>query len=230
MPLVGAVILCLIAIFCTGSRNGVLIALVLVAIALYIARRYRWAWLSGLMFLVAIATAVFSFGIGGRTLSFAIFTDDPRVGIWRLAIEMIKQRPLLGWGFSGLRELYVPGSIQSYEIIFHAHNIWLFLASESGLPVAMGFCVIFGTILYRSMRAYLHSPNGAEETHSHSFNSGLSAGDKAILLSYLLAFSSCLMFGLFDVVLFDARLNVPVWGLLAALYLLSRPSSSLLSR
>ncbi len=206
-----SVALCLAAIFCTGSRNGVLIALVLVGVCLYSARRCRWAWLLGAVGIGAITSAVLSFGIGGRSLSFAIFTDDPRIGVWNLAIDMIQQRPWTGWGLSGFREHYLPGSVPGYEGIFHAHNIWLFLASETGIPVTVGFCAIVGTLTYQAVRTYLRQGK----------SNSLSAGDKAVLLSYLLSFSACLMFALFDVVFYDARLNVFSWGLLAALYLLS---------
>ena len=202
-----AVALCLAAIFCTGSRNGLLIALVLVAIALYAARRDRWVMLSGLGGGAALVAAALSFGIGGRSLSLAIFTQDPRIGVWQLAIKMIRQRPWLGWGFSGLRERYIPYSIPDYEVIHHAHNVWLFLASEAGIPVMLGFCAIVGKLYYTAIHTYLKG--------------GLPAGHRAVLFGYLLAFAACLLFGLFDVVLFDSRTNIVAWGLLAALYLLS---------
>lgn len=214
LTLGGSVLLCLGAIFCTGSRNGLLIALVLVAIALYAARRYRWVWISSFVGAGALAAAVSAFGIGGRSLSLDIFINDPRIGVWRLAAEMIYQRPWLGWGFSGLRELYVPGSIPDYDSIYHAHNVWLFLASESGVPVMIGFCVVCGQVFYRALKIYL-----AKDVE-------LTEGDRAILFSYLLAFSACLLFGLFDVVLYDARLNIVFWGLLAALYAMSNHATS----
>lgn len=216
-----SVMLCFGAIFCTGSRNGVLIALVLAAIALYAARNHRWIWLSSLAIAGILAAAVGSFGIGGRSLSWNIFINDPRVGVWRLATEMIAQRPWLGWGFSGLRALYVPQSIPGYDKIYHAHNVWLFLASESGVPVMVGFCVIVGSIFYRAIRTYLigDSTKASAEVTTRA----LSAAERAILFSYILAFCACLMFALFDVVLFDARLNIPAWGLIAALYAMSRP-------
>ncbi len=199
--------LCAISIFCTGSRNGVLISLVLVAIALYAARRHKWVMLAGLFGGGAIVAAVLSMGIGGRSLSMALLTNDPRLGVWRLAIEMIHQRPWLGWGFAGLRLLYEPGSIPDYDSIAHAHNVWLFLASEAGIPMMVGFCVVVGTIYYRGVRVLLKG--------------GLMGGDRAILLGYLLAFASCLLFSLFDVALFDSRINVLSWGLLAAIYRMS---------
>lgn len=202
-----AVALALAAIFCTGSRNGLLIAGVLVAIALYCARRHYWVMLSGLVGLGAIIAAVVSLGIGGRSLSLALLTEDPRIGVWQLAIAMIQQRPGLGWGFAGLRSLYIPDSIPGYSSIAHAHNVWLFLASETGIPIMLGFCIVIGSIYYGAIKAFVAG--------------GLPIDSQAILLGYLLAFTSCLLFGLFDVVLFDARLNILTWGLLASLYVIS---------
>jgi O-antigen ligase len=206
----GALGLCAIAIFCTGSRNGVLIALVLVSIALYTARHHRWVMLAGLASSSAIIAAVVGLGIGGRSLSLALITQDPRLSIWKLALEMIQQRPLLGWGFAGLRLRYEPGSIPDYDVVFHAHNIWLFLASEAGIPVMLGFCAVIGTIYYRGVRTFIEL--GADSKRSEN---------RAILLGYLLAFGGCLLFALFDVILFDARNNILSWGLLSAIYLLS---------
>ncbi|MGB3293707.1 MAG: O-antigen ligase family protein [Phormidesmis sp.] len=209
----GTVTLCVVAIFCTGSRNGMLIALVLLAIALYAARRVRWVLFAGLVGAGAIAAAISGLGLGGRSLSLSMLSQDPRVGVWRLAIEMIKQRPWLGWGFSSLRSLYVPNSIPDYDAISHAHNTWLFLASEAGIPVMVGFCAVIGTLYYDGVKTFI--------------TAGLPAENRAILLGYLLAFASCLMFALFDVILFDARINILSWGLLAAIYALSHHSSSL---
>ena len=203
----GAIALCIAAIFCTGSRNGVLIALVLVAISLYAARRHRWVMLSGLVGSGAIAAAILAWGIGGRSLSLALITQDPRIGVWRLALDLIWQRPWLGWGFAGLRLMYKPGSIPGYDSIAHAHNVWLFLASEAGIPVMLGFCVVIGKLYYEGVSTFIFGK--------------LPAKNRAILLGYLLAFASCLMFALFDVTLFDSRINVLSWGLLASIYLLS---------
>ena len=50
-----------------------------------------------------------------------------------------------------------------------------------------------------------------------------------ILLSYVLAFTGCILFSLFDVTLFDARINVLSWFLLAGIGVLvgSRTNSKL---
>ncbi|MEM6449697.1 MAG: O-antigen ligase family protein [Cyanobacteria bacterium P01_D01_bin.105] len=206
-PQIGALVLCGAAIFCTGSRNGVLIALMLTAITMYAARRYRWITFAGLIGGGAIVAAVLSLGIGGRSLSFAMLSNDPRVSVWTLAIEMIQQRPWLGWGFAGLRTLYIPGSIPDYENINHAHNLWLMLASEAGIPVMVAFSVIIGTIYFQGVYAYLEGK--------------LTGQKRAIFLGYLLAFAACILFNVFDIALFDARINVLAWGALTAVHVLS---------
>jgi O-antigen ligase len=222
----GALGLCAIAIFCTGSRNGVLIALVLVAIALYTARHHRWVMLAGLASSSAIIAAVVGLGIGGRSLSLALITQDPRLSIWQLALEMIQQRPILGWGFAGLRLRYEPGSIPGYDVVFHAHNIWLFLASEAGIPVMLGFCAVIGTIYYRGVRTFIDLGTDSGQSDHKLGDDAACQGNRAILLGYLLAFGGCLLFGLFDVIIFDARNNILSWGLLAAIYMLSHAHQS----
>ena len=199
--------LCAIAIFCTGSRNGVLIALILTAIAMVAARRHRWVMLTGLAGGGAIVAAVLSLGIGGRSLSLDMLTDDPRVGVWRLAVEMVEQRPWLGWGLSGLRTVYEPGSIPDYDAIHHAHNIWLMLAAETGIPLMVAFSVVIGRICLQGAYAYLKG--------------GLTQSNRAVLMSYLLAFAACVLFSVFDIALFDSRINALAWGMLAAIHVLS---------
>lgn len=211
-----AVVLAAVAVFCTGSRNGVLTVLVLMAIALYAARRHRWVLFSGLLGAGAIAFAVLSLGIGGRSLSMALMTGDPRVGVWQLALEMIQQRPWLGWGFAAMRLRYEPGSIMGYDIIYHAHNVWLYLASEAGIPVTVAFCAVVGSVYYDGIKTFLKGSAAVGESPT------MWQRRRAMLLSYLLAFTSCLLFGLFDVTLFDARLNILSYGLLAGIYVLTR--------
>jgi len=230
-----ASLLCVASIFCTGSRNGLLIAGVLIAIALYAARRHRWVLLGGLSIGAFLVSAAFAFGIGGRSLSLALVTQDPRLSVWRLAIDMIGQRPWLGWGFSGLRQMYIPGSIPEYDVIFHAHNFWLFLGSEAGLPVTVAFCAVVGTIYYDGVKAYLNSKiwwsraTYISATYISDETIAPRHGDRAVLLGYLLAFASCILFGLFDVAVFESRVNLFNWGLISAIYVLSRSALSKLN-
>ena len=81
------------------------------------------------------------------------------------------------------------------------------MASEAGIPVAVMFCLVIGTIYFNGVKAYL--------------SRAAWVGDRAILLGYLLAFASTVLFALFDVAVFDSRVNLFNWGLIAAIYLLS---------
>jgi len=211
-----SVLLCLGAIFGTGSRMGLMVALLLIAIALCAARRHRLVLLVGLGCISTLVTAAMILGMGDRTLSLTMFQSDARGPLWQLALGMVSERPWLGWGLGGLRSQYIPGSINDYDMLSHAHNIWLFLASETGLPVMFGFCLIIGKLCFNSTKAWIQKP--------------LTPAQRAILSGYLLAFTSCVLYGLFDVVLFDSRINVISWSVLAALYVLGqspqKPASS----
>jgi O-antigen ligase len=199
---------CLVGIFCTGSRNGILIALVQLLVMGCFARRSRWLVLVGLTLVGTLVTSAVVLGVGGRELSLELMTQDPRVMVWQMAFSLIQQRPLLGWGLGGFSALYVPESIPGYPSIFHAHNLWLYLASEVGIPLMLGFSVIIAGFYWVSLRT-LFSPQTTEQ-------------HRTLLIGYLLAFSGYLMFGLFDVVLFDSRIHAMSWLLLACMGILGK--------
>ncbi|MEM9150230.1 MAG: O-antigen ligase family protein, partial [Cyanobacteria bacterium P01_F01_bin.3] len=196
--------LCIGAIFATGSRNGLIVTLTLIAIALYAARSYRWVFFLGIAVISGLVFTAINFGFGERAMSLALFTQDARIEIWQQSLVLIQQRPIFGWGFSGFRSQYVPYSIQHYAMLWHAHNIWLLLASEAGIPVMLGFNLIVGRICYGGARTLRQTT--------------LSKRDRAVLLSYLLAFAGCSLYGIFDVLLHDSRINVITWVTLAAIY------------
>ncbi|NEZ63186.1 O-antigen ligase domain-containing protein [Leptolyngbyaceae cyanobacterium CCMR0082] len=200
-----AVVLAGIGIFCTSSRNGLIAAVILLLIAGYLVRRHRWVWLLGIVILSAIGTGLLVLGFGGRHLSLALFTDDPRVKAWQIAIDLIRQRPLLGWGLGGFSHQYVPFSVTDHERLFHPHNLWLYLACDTGIPTMVLFCWVIG-------RTYLA---GLRRLVSHL---------DPTLLSYILGFTGCILFSLFDVTLFDARINVLSWFLIGGISILATPA------
>jgi len=205
---VTSLVMCICAIFASGSRNGLVATLVLVAIALYAARAHRWVMILGLAVSTALIVTAVSLGFGERAMSLALFTQDARIEIWQQSLSLIQQRPILGWGFTGFRSQYVPYSIQNYATLYHSHNIWLLLASEAGVPVMLGFCFVIGRICYSGVRALNQA--------------GLTERDRTILLAYLLAFTGCTLYGSFDILLHDSRVNTPAWAVLAAIYSMSR--------
>jgi O-antigen ligase len=192
-------------IFCSGSRNALITAVLQLVIFCLFLKGRRTIVLIGLGGVLAVCTGVISLGIGGRQLTLAGFTSDPRVGVWQIASGLIAQRPWLGWGMGSFKFLYPPRMIDpAYPYIAHPHNFWLLTATESGIPVMLALTTVIGYICYRGMQVLI----------DHQ----IKESERAILLAYLLAFGGSIAFALFDVTLFDVRINVLNWLTLAGIY------------
>ena len=75
-----------------------------------------------------------------------------RQQFWKQAWTLARERPLFGWGPYGFR--FVQTRLQQgvFATSDHAHNIFLKYASERGLPAAVLFVIILGTILAPTIR------------------------------------------------------------------------------
>ncbi|MBD2088479.1 O-antigen ligase family protein [Microcoleus sp. FACHB-1515] len=208
--LYSATFLNLLGIFCSGSRNGFLVAISQLVVFSLCVKVNRKLLITGLTSLGAIVVAAAVFGIGGRALSVGSWTHDPRVEIWRFAIDLIRDRPLLGWGLGNYKLLYDDLPISKAYPAFHPHNFWLLLGCETGLLVTIALTLLVGWICYRTVRRLME---GAIEPSY-----------RAVLIGYCLAFWSCIAFSLLDVTFYDARINVLNWVILAALYAASSPA------
>ncbi|MGC1245415.1 MAG: hypothetical protein WA865_04310, partial [Spirulinaceae cyanobacterium] len=83
----------------------------------------------------------------------------------------------------------------------------------TGFPVTILFCIIVGYIMARAASLLT-------KYHKNS----LRTQDRLIIFTYLVTFSSCVLFNLFDVSLFDFRANTFVWIILTALLGISKDS------
>jgi O-antigen ligase len=201
--LVCNVLLTLACLYCSGSRNGYLVAAVLLLLSLFMLRTNRWMKLLGLASLALIVVTTLRFGLAGRSPSWAWVTDDPRVKVWDLALRMVRDQPIVGQGLGGYKLLY-NGEVPGYDYIAHAHSLWLTLASEAGLPVTIGFTIVIGLICYRGWKG-LRDLQRAPDHHT-------------VLMGYYLCFLSITLFSLLDVTLFEPRVNVLSWLSLAVIY------------
>lgn len=199
---------CLLGIFASGSRNGLIVAVTQLLVFSLFTNASRLILSIGAVGLIALVAGAALLGIGGRTLAVTDWTNDPRVGVWRFALDLLQQRPWLGWGLGNFKLQYPPGLIPEYQYIAHPHNFWLLLAVEAGIPVMILFTVFVGRICYRAIRQLIAK--------------AWKDPDRAILLAYLLSFWGCIAFALFDVTFYDARINITNWVVLAALYSLGQ--------
>ena len=207
--LYAATFLNLLGIFSAGSRNGLLVAISQLILVSLLSRASRAIWIAGLVSIGGMLAGVAALGLGGRTQLVDTWTDESRLLIWRIAIDMIRERPLFGWGLGNYKLQYpqrIVGLNAQETYVGHPHNLWLMLGCEAGLLVAIALTIWVGVICFRAVKQLMQAPSN----------------DRAIILSYLAAFWGCMAFSLFDVPLFDARLNVMGWLLLAGLWRLGR--------
>ncbi|NJO42763.1 MAG: O-antigen ligase family protein [Cyanobacteria bacterium CRU_2_1] len=211
---------CLVGIFCTGSRNGLIVAVSQLALLALCTRSNRTLLSAGLVGITSILAGAAWLGIGRRSLSLLSWLNDPRQRTWGIAIDLIRERPWLGWGLGNYKLQYPARLLAQYPKciaeqqsdtvnvlcanVTHPHNFWLLLASEAGLIVAIGFTLWVGYLCFRAVKLLISKQ--------------LTPPDSAILLGYGFAFWSCIVFAFFDVTLYDARVNAIDWTVLAGLY------------
>ena len=122
-------------------------------------RYYRIAW-------VAAGSAGFLVLIFRRSV-FEFLGKSPdmthRSGIWRNVFSLISERPLEGWGFSGV---WVPG-VQPFSGLvvingieyFQAHNAYLDIWLQIGLVGLVLFLILFTRTFVKTWRLGVHHSN-----------------------------------------------------------------------
>lgn len=207
------------AIVLSNSRNAWAIAVVVaLAFALYIG----WHWL--VLGVSAIAGLILGSAFGPlplrdwlRTVVPAFFwarlTDQLypnrpiatlRTTQWHFALQMMQQRPWSGWGLRNFGPIYQE---QMQVFIGHPHNLLLMLLAEIGIPATGLLVGLVGWLISRAswllwQQTWTVSPPWP---------------GRHLLFTYLLAFGSCTLFYGFDIPLFDARINLLGWLLLAGI-------------
>lgn len=220
-----------IALVLTNSRNGWAIAILA---CLAFASYKGWRWLVATV--TAAVTGVYWSAFGPdpvrqwlrgivpayfwMRMTDQLFPDRPvatlRTTQWQFAWQMTRDRPLTGWGLRTFTELY---EAQTQVWMGHPHNLFLMLSAETGIPAALMLCGLVGWVLAKGVLCWRDWGDTAGEGDLDAIAS-LSQGmtdDRTIFFSYLVAFVACILFHLLDVTLFDSRVNILGWLLLAAI-------------
>jgi len=213
-----------IALFLTNSRNVWAIAfLACLTFALYLG--WRWLVLGVTAAAASILWASFGPKLGRQwlrslvpaffwaRLSDQLYPDRPvalmRKTQWHFAWSMTQERPWMGWGLRNFTPLY---EAQMHLWLGHPHNLLLMFTAETGIPATLLFCSLISWVLAQSvllLRVWSDVAPPADRYQWHQ--------DKLILFTYLVAFAGCTLFNLFDVTLFDLRVNTLGWLLLSAI-------------
>ncbi|MGE0825161.1 MAG: O-antigen ligase family protein [Candidatus Binatia bacterium] len=104
-------------------------------------------------------------GVQERLWSTFDFVENlPRSQIWQANIDMIKERPLFGWGYGNYRQFRDPfyERYPKIDTTAHAHNNFLQLWVDSGVVGLVAFLYLFVVVLRLSWRTYRHAPLGNE--------------------------------------------------------------------
>ena len=216
--------LTLVGIFCSGSRNGLIVAVIQMILFCFCVQANRKILLPGLLSLLGLLAGSALLGVGRRSLDIMNWADDPRPRVWSIAWDLIKERPLTGWGLGNYKLEFLPRLLiqypscwveRTYKVIpsncanvNHPHNFWLLLGSEAGMGIMLGFSLWVGYICFRGVRCVMTGK--------------LSRWSRSVLLAYLFAFFGCMSFAVLDVTFYDVRLNATNWLLLAGIYSATR--------
>jgi putative inorganic carbon (hco3(-)) transporter len=165
LPLCVAVILCAALAF-SRSRMAILAAAssILVMFALVAISRFhgRTSSLLAAMFIVLSVGLAVWIGPGPIVSRFQNVGDEyslggpSRVSIWRDALPLIHGHPLLGTGLGTFPIAYTSGQTAFLgQFVNHAHNDYLELAADLGIPAALVLFASVLLILVRSTRVFL---------------------------------------------------------------------------
>tara|TARA_B100000242_G_C43050484_1_gene490766 strand:+ start:561 stop:1853 length:1293 start_codon:yes stop_codon:yes gene_type:complete len=212
------IILVIIAIIFTSSRNG-LIGLIL----------------GTLIFLIPLKSRIFSFGfllfgsilffnfVGKifldltlipenllRKISFMGIFNDPRILIWENAIKYISQKPFFGWGGNSFSSLW---NKENELYLGHSHSIPLEISIQYGIITSLILSTLVIFILIKSFRfIFLESNMKLISFYKENYF------DRAWFASCIVILFSNVV----DIVYFDIRISALTWILIAGLRSISK--------
>ena len=133
--------------------------------------------------------------------NFNNFYEYPRVKIYSITLDLISSNPFLGWGPSTFSNLYrLKSNNGSHQ---HSHNIFLELAFNFGIPLAIFMFIFLIKLLIDSFRLIYKNNNNENKLYS----------EKAWLVSSLII----IICQLNDITYFDGKIGLLIWILLTGL-------------
>ncbi|HIK31490.1 MAG TPA: O-antigen ligase family protein [Oscillatoriales cyanobacterium M4454_W2019_049] len=220
-----------IVLVSTSSRNAwAIVVLGALIYALYLG----WRWLvalvtagAGLVLGAAFAPSPVNLGLRAivpayfwARLTDELYSDRPlaqfRRTQWAFASQLTLDRPWTGWGLRSFSPLY-EREMQLW--LGHPHNLAFMLSAETGLPSTLLLLGIVGWIVVRGIETWRYGFPSAPESPDGDENEAIERRfDRLLFFSYLIAFGAIALFHTLDVPLFDARINLLGWLLLAAIW------------
>ncbi|MDR1701542.1 MAG: O-antigen ligase family protein [Sporomusaceae bacterium] len=131
-----------------------------------------------------------------------------RLALWNSTLCMILKEPLAGIGWGAYWLVYPQFDYfinDASVIIYHAHNMYLNIAAETGLPGLLAFLAVLGSHIRLAFQVF--SQTGNKWT-------------KGLMLGVLASMTGIIVSGFTDYVLFSAQMSMLFW-LLNAVVIIS---------
>ena len=207
----------------TQSR-GALLALGVVLLMM-IVLRWKWGWIAIPFSLMAVGGMIALWGADKflQVLSSGVSLEglEGRLEVWSRAIYMIQDFPITGIGlglFTDVADNLYPFFLNAPGSVTHAHNLFLQIAVDVGIPGLIAWLAILITMLILSWQLYRIGCKKGD-----NWTAGLGAG---LLCSQL----ALITHGLLDAVTWGAVRPVPIvwalWGLICAAWIYNRKKQS----
>lgn len=194
-----ALLLCLALTYCRGA--WISLAAMAAVLGLFYNKKF---WL--LFLAVPLILLVYHGQISVRFLSLFSGEDtsvDLRFALWESAWAMVEDHPFLGIGYGSFFLAYPDYNFYIQDpsvLIFHAHNLYINMLAEVGIPGGLCYLAAFFTVLYENYK---------------KFRLGTSSFTKALSLGGVLLVCSMAVMGMGDHVLFSRSVSFCFWSLAA---------------
>lgn len=171
------VVLIAAAILVDSSRGGLL---ALVAVGGVILFQYRGRRVLILLLGCALAVGLLLSPVSPleRLLhpqSSGVIAEDDRLELWSAGLRMVARHPLMGIGLDNFKAVLPAYLEPGQNIDFIAHNTYVQMAAEMGLPGLLAFIWILA-VTFRSLARSRRRASEADSTLIHCVTSGLFAG------------------------------------------------------
>ncbi|MBR5934660.1 MAG: O-antigen ligase family protein [Bacteroidaceae bacterium] len=123
-------VLCFVTVILSGSRAGVLaicaaatVVLVLQTNVLSVFKTHRWLWLPMILTIVMVSVVMYRVKASSA---------DGRLFVWSICLDMIKERPLFGYGIGGIEKHYMDAQAAYFSM--HPDSPYVMLADNVTHP------------------------------------------------------------------------------------------------
>lgn len=161
--LTGTSLLLMIAVLGLSQSRGAWMA-VFIVLGILPVLRWRWGFIFPLLGVVAVAFLVYT--IGPTQIITAIISGgsvkgvEGRVEIWNRALYMLRDFPFTGIGmgsYTRIADAIYPFSIASPGSINHAHNLFLQVGVDLGIPGLLAWLAVFFISITNGFKSFIYS-------------------------------------------------------------------------